>query len=163
MVNNMRRFKPSDLLLEKLCLTILDCLDAQEKNVMEYRLGFGIDHGMTHEEIGEIMGVTKQRISDIEEQALARIMKACRMTRMQDVRKTYKTKIGDLNLPPRTHNTLIGAGIIFVEQLCQYSEHDLRLIPGLGTTALKFVKRKLSVKGLSLFESEGLKALAKQR
>lgn len=151
-----RRFKLSAPLEEKICTTFLDCLDGDEKQVMMYRMGFGIDHGMGYKEIGDLLGVTAQRIFFVEEEAMKRISKACRQQRIDHTQFKQKTKIGTLNLTSRIHNTLIGSGIIYVEQLCQYTMEDLTLIPGLGKSARNEIAKRLRGRDLSLKKSDPL-------
>ncbi len=163
MPNKMKRFKLTPLLEERLVLTILDCLDAQERNVMEYRVGFGINDGLTYAQIGDLLGLSAQRVSDIEEDALARIVQSSRKGRMEKHRATYQTKIGELHLQPRTHNMLIGSGIIYVEQLAQYTEKDLSMVPGIGKAMLVEIGKRLRGKGIGQLTLESAKLASKKR
>lgn len=127
-------------------MTLLDCLDGQERNVMEYRFGYGLSDGkgMDYTAIGKLLGVTGQRICDIERDALARIVQASRKHHIEKMRTMFTTKIGVLNFKPRTHNMLIGSGILFVEQLAAYTRKDLSMVPGIGKAMMDEIEKKLN-------------------
>lgn len=138
-----KRFKLSDLLEERLVMTILDCLDGLDRNVMEYRVGFGISDALTYDQIGDLIGCSAQNVSNIEEEALKRIVLSCREVRIEKMRPNFKTKLGVLKLSSRTENCLKAHGILYVEQLCQYTASDLNLLPGFGQQARQRVQNAM--------------------
>ena len=54
----------------------LDCLYDRERRVIERRFGLGNDQPNTLEEIGADMGVTRERVRQIEAKALKKLMAA---------------------------------------------------------------------------------------
>lgn len=53
--------------------------------------------------------------------------------------------VARLKLSRRTYNLLHGAGLMRVEQLQSATDQELRVIPGLGATALAEIRAKVSV------------------
>lgn len=69
------RYKPNNVLFDKICKAVLRSTrrNQKEKTVMEYRLGVGLDRGRTLQETGDLLGITKERVRQIEDNCLARI------------------------------------------------------------------------------------------
>jgi RNA polymerase primary sigma factor len=57
---------------EKL-VKLINNLSEKEKKVIQMRFGFDLDHPHTLEQTGQTMGVTRERIRQIEEKALQKI------------------------------------------------------------------------------------------
>jgi RNA polymerase primary sigma factor len=62
--------------LQRVVAEALEGLDAREQTIVKLRFGIGDDREHTLEEIGQKFGVTRERIRQIEEKALLRLVKA---------------------------------------------------------------------------------------
>lgn len=56
----------------------------------------------------------------------------------------------ELNLPVRYYRCLTAETIYTKEQLCEWTERDLRRIPNLGMKGLKYIKEAMAEAGLKL-------------
>ena len=56
----------------------------------------------------------------------------------------------DLDLPIRYHRCLTSEDIVMKEDLCNWTERELRRIPNLGAKGLQFVKEAMVKHGLKL-------------
>ena len=65
---------------------VLDTITPRERKVLEMRYGFTSDDNMTLEQVGQIMGVTRERIRQIEAKALKKL---CHPTRSRLLRPFY--------------------------------------------------------------------------
>ena len=63
----------SDKLLREMIDEVLDKLPPRERKILELRYGLAGDKPQTLEEVGQKMGVTRERIRQIEDQALSRL------------------------------------------------------------------------------------------
>lgn len=74
----------SDVMLKELLRDVLDTLTPREKKVL--RLRFGIDDGKqrTLEEVGQVFGVTRERIRQIEAKALRKLRHPSRSKKLRD-------------------------------------------------------------------------------
>ena len=54
----------------------------------------------------------------------------------------------ELNLPIRYHRCLSSENIVMKEDLCNWTERDIRRIPNLGVRGLQFVKQAMAEHGL---------------
>lgn len=72
---------PDDLLVEsddlERVFVRLDRLDAREATVIRMRFGLGDYNPMTLREVGENLGMTRERARQLERQALARLIESC--------------------------------------------------------------------------------------
>lgn len=59
--------------------SVLATLNEREANVLRLRFGFDTDHAYTLEEIGEVLGVTRERVRQIEVKALRKMRHPARM------------------------------------------------------------------------------------
>ncbi len=59
--------------LREACRAVLASIDPKESKVMQMRLGFDVGGEMVLQEIGDIFGVTRERIRQIESKALKRL------------------------------------------------------------------------------------------
>ena len=60
------------------------------------------------------------------------------------------SNLKELDLPIRYHNCLTSECIQMKEDLCLWTEHDLRKIPNLGMKGLKLIKEAMAAHGLKL-------------
>ena len=63
---------------------LLDQLDQRERRVLELRYGFQDGRERTLEEVGRVFGVTRERIRQIEAQALIRLRESTSVCRLKD-------------------------------------------------------------------------------
>ena len=59
--------------LNEICALVLDTLTDKEKFVIMQRFGFGDNKTKTLEEVGKILGVTRERVRQIENKALRKL------------------------------------------------------------------------------------------
>lgn len=52
---------------------VLNAVDEREAKILRMRYGIGVDHPMTLSEIGEVMGLTRERIRQIENDAIRQL------------------------------------------------------------------------------------------
>ena len=64
--------------------SVLATLNEREANVLRLRFGFDTDHAYTLEEIGEVLGVTRERVRQIEVKALRKMRHPARMTVLKE-------------------------------------------------------------------------------
>ena len=64
--------------------SVLATLNEREANVLRLRFGFDTDHAYTLEEIGEVLGVTRERVRQIETKALRKMRHPARMTILKE-------------------------------------------------------------------------------
>ena len=62
---------------------VLQTLTPREEMVIRLRYGIGVDRSHTLEEVGKIMGVTRERVRQIEAKALSRLRNHQRMNRLK--------------------------------------------------------------------------------
>ena len=62
---------------------VLQTLTPREEMVIRLRYGIGVDRSHTLEEVGKIMGVTRERVRQIEAKALQRLRHHQRMNRLK--------------------------------------------------------------------------------
>ena len=63
---------------------VLEELTEREANVLKYRYGFIDGRTRTLEEIGQMFGVTRERIRQIESKALRKLRHPCRRRKLKD-------------------------------------------------------------------------------
>lgn len=69
----------------------------------------------------------------------------------QEMQQRYKAAdLHELNLPVRYHRCLASEDILMKQDLCNWTERDLRRIPNLGVKGLQFVKEAMNLNGLKL-------------
>lgn len=64
--------------------SVFDTLGEREAEVLKLRFGIGVDHAHTLAEVGEVMGVTRERIRQIETKALRKMRNPLRMRALQE-------------------------------------------------------------------------------
>lgn len=67
------RFKPCNTLQDKIMEAVLQSCTGKEREVMEYRLGYGLDKGLSLEKTGELLGHSMQYIGQIENTVIMKI------------------------------------------------------------------------------------------
>jgi DNA-directed RNA polymerase alpha subunit len=67
----------------------------------------------------------------------------------QETQHRHKASdLHELNLPVRYHRCLASEDILMKQDLCNWTERDLRKIPNLGAKGLQFVKEAMNLNGL---------------
>ncbi len=64
--------------------SVLDTLDARERKVLQLRFGLEDDKPRTLEEVGQVFGVTRERIRQIENIALEKLRHPTRSNKLKD-------------------------------------------------------------------------------
>ena len=64
--------------------SVFDTLSEREAQVLKLRFGIDVDHAHTLAEVGEVMGVTRERIRQIETKALRKMRNPLRMRVLQE-------------------------------------------------------------------------------
>ena len=64
--------------------SVFDTLGEREANVLRLRFGIGTDHPHTLAEVGEVMGVTRERIRQIETKALRKMRNPMRLAILKE-------------------------------------------------------------------------------
>lgn len=73
------------------------------------------------------------------------------LAKEQEMQQRYKAAdLHELNLPVRYHRCLASEDILMKQDLCNWTERDLRKIPNLGAKGLQFVKEAMNLNGLKL-------------
>jgi len=62
--------------------------------------------------------------------------------------KQINSDIKDLDLPIRYHRCLVSEQILMKQDLCNWTEREMRRIPNLGAKGLQFVKEAMALHGL---------------
>lgn len=62
----------------------LNGLDPRKKKILEYRFGIGLDHNYTLSEVSKMLGISRERVRQIEKEALRNIK--------SDIKKERKLK-----------------------------------------------------------------------
>ena len=62
--------------------------------------------------------------------------------------KQLNSDIQELNLPVRYHRCLVSENILMKQDLCNWTEREVRRIPNLGVKGLQFVKEAMVLHGL---------------
>jgi DNA-directed RNA polymerase alpha subunit len=62
--------------------------------------------------------------------------------------KQQNSDIKDLDLPSRYHRCLVSENILMKQDLCNWTEREVRRIPNLGVKGLQFVKEAMVLHGL---------------
>jgi RNA polymerase primary sigma factor len=74
----------SFLLLQEQLAAILHCLTDREQRVIQLRYGLCDGHPRTLEEVGQELGVTRERIRQIESKTLAKLWHPCQELRLDE-------------------------------------------------------------------------------
>jgi DNA-directed RNA polymerase alpha subunit len=71
------------------------------------------------------------------------------LAKEQKMQQRYKAAdLHELNLPVRYHRCLVSEDILMKQDLCNWTERDLKRIPNLGVKGLQFVKEAINLAGL---------------
>lgn len=62
--------------------------------------------------------------------------------------KQLNSDIKELDLPIRYHRCLVSEQIMMKQDLCNWTEREMRRIPNLGVKGLQFVKEAMALHGL---------------
>ena len=103
----------------------------------------------------EKMGITNSFAMAQSSYRMAAEMLEHRDRILQDWQKEQETqhrhKASDLHefdLPVRYHRCLISEDILMKQDLCNWTEREIRRIPNLGVKGLQFVKQAMAMDGL---------------
>jgi DNA-directed RNA polymerase alpha subunit len=67
----------------------------------------------------------------------------------QKTQQRYKNAdLHELNLPVRYYRCLVSEGIMMKQDLCNWTEREIRKIPNLGVKGLQFVKEAMNLNGI---------------
>ena len=67
----------------------------------------------------------------------------------QEMQHKYQNSdIQELDLPIRYHRCLVSEQILMKQDLCNWTEREMRRIPNLGVKGLQFVKEAMALNGL---------------
>lgn len=69
--------------LRQIITSALCELDPKEETIIRLKYGIGSDRNRSLEEIGELLGVTRERIREIEQRALAKLKHPARVKKLQ--------------------------------------------------------------------------------
>jgi len=73
------------------------------------------------------------------------------LAKEKEKEQRYKNaNLAELDLPVRYHRCLASEDILMKEDLCNWTERELRRIPNLGVKGLQFVKEAMFKHGLKL-------------
>ena len=118
-----------------------------------------LDHFATHAMKAQIekMGITNPFALAQTAYRMAKEMVEHRDRIFQEWANEEETKfryananLKDLGLPIRYHRCLSSENIVMKEDLCNWTERDMRRIPNLGVKGLEFVKQAMAEHGLKL-------------
>ena len=70
--------------LESKIVALLDSLGEREREILQMRFGLGLDSQRTLEEVGAELGVTRERIRQIEARTLARLRSPLMAERLRE-------------------------------------------------------------------------------
>ena len=135
----------------------LSNLTEREREVLKMRSGlFYHNKPYTLEEVGQVFGVGRERIRQIEAKAIRKINHYQRKQRFNQVNETSKevitdnTPVEELDLSVRSYNCLKRANVHTVGELTLKTEEEMMRVRNLGRKSLKEVVQKLREIGLDL-------------
>lgn len=89
LLENLQAVDPADEIsadvLAEVLTEILETLDEREKTVLQMRSGMSDGHIYTLDEIGQVLGITRERVRQIEEKALRRLRHPRLAKKIRDV------------------------------------------------------------------------------
>lgn len=143
----------------------LSNLTEREREVLKMRSGLFYDNKpYTLEEVGQVFGVTRERIRQIEAKAIRRIYHWQRKQRFNQANEIsievitdntpVETLVEDLGLSVRAYRCLKRANINTVGELTLKTKKELMRIRNLGSKSLKEIIQKLEKIGLHLKDSQ---------
>lgn len=122
-----------------------------------------LDHFATHTMIALLTNVPLKDRSAIAQTAyrmaqdMLEVRNRIHLEWEEEIKQQERYKNADLeelNLPIRYFRCLRAENILNKNELCDWTERDLRRIPNLGSKGIQFVKEALAISGLKLKEQK---------
>lgn len=111
------------------------------------------DHTISsHEQVGRVLGATKQALSYREQSAREQLPKLADgdLRKREVFRVVHGEPLGGLGIDPRYLKALYGFSISTVEDLCNKTQQELQSINGLGPHAVRLIEDSLQAFGYRL-------------
>ena len=111
---------------------------------LEKTMRLRIWHDLTLDELGQILGVSRERVRQIEKHALRKL----RYSLCKDVLRQQRNALKPV--PQRLAKYLALAGVYCLGDLTEKTEQQLLKLPGINSYAIEQIKRELRINDLSL-------------
>ena len=117
----------------------LSILDERQRQIITLHFGLDGDKTRTLQEIGEIMGITRERVRQIEAEAIKKL--GYKMGKWND-KKIISKKVNIHHITTVHHNSYRSRDNIY-DYFCEYSKEEVeKVIEGLGERALTILHMK---------------------
>jgi len=124
----------------------------REYAIIKRRLGIGGEKHKTFREIGEEMGVSSDRIRQLECNAISKISRRLEEEKViikEKIKENFIPDVVKFQLSSRTLNVLKRENLLNFNLLTK-TENDLMDIDGLGVKGVREIKRELGIFGILL-------------